>query len=624
MAGTSSREAFFRKLVRTGAVVALILMICVTFVIFFFDAWGYTALETGFRATDGSVDLRGYNLESGRPVKLRGEWTLMEGFYYGNDGDKLSRDRRGVALPVMDIDEAVYGGTYRLLVRTGARELPYMALYIPCNAEDFQVYLDGVHVSANNASALGGGFVFSKFLYYINFDASMADHEILVVTGKDPGESLFFRETVLLGSRIRITEHVVWVWGSSFFITGLLVAMVINSLVFMVLRPEHKMITRVTIFDNLLTLRVLLATTELFYLFYTITGADAVSARTMLNAQYVVLALAGIAGCFLSEHLFNSGKMSRFTKAVCLAFLVCILMFLVPIPGLNAFVKGIPMFAAYAGSMAITGWHAVKTLRRAPSTYNIVQVVKTIYIGSVVCFDLLVLNGLSFNFRYLIYLYIAFLLAHVVMRLLDNNNSYRMAEALNQNLERLVQERTAQLTLANRRLSEISIRDALTGAYNRLYFEHYMEELLAKDATHRGLLHMAIFDLDHFKTINDTYGHDAGDEVLIRMVQIVKENLAHGMTLARVGGEEFAIVMQGIPSVQALAGIERIREAVADEKRKIWTSASFGISQYRSGQNAKSLFREADQCLYAAKNAGRNCVRADFYAAMPDERTEKR
>ena len=183
-------------------------------------------------------------------------------------------------------------------------------------------------------------------------------------------------------------------------------------------------------------------------------------------------------------------------------------------------------------------------------------------------------------------------------------------------LEQRIDARTAELNRANRQLLEFSRRDALTGVFNRHWL---MESLqLGTHAEHRSVMASLIFiDVDHFKQFNDSLGHLAGDEALRIVAQAIGECAPADAVVARYGGEEFACLLFNIELPAAHAIAERIRveveqravQAPGKDPRHVTISAGVACSLLGSEDAAEQLLREADEAQYAAKRAGRNCVR---------------
>jgi len=166
-----------------------------------------------------------------------------------------------------------------------------------------------------------------------------------------------------------------------------------------------------------------------------------------------------------------------------------------------------------------------------------------------------------------------------------------------------------------RHLYEASVRDSLTGAFNREYLSERLKTEVAFAVRHRTETSLIMFDLDHFKRVNDTYGHQAGDAVLISVVQSVTQTLRAEDVLARYGGEEFAVSVRGIDMAGTKRLAERIREAnhreVAYKGQHVPISISVGcatLSECDDPPTVDGLIALTDKRLYAAKQAGRNRV----------------
>jgi diguanylate cyclase (GGDEF)-like protein len=163
------------------------------------------------------------------------------------------------------------------------------------------------------------------------------------------------------------------------------------------------------------------------------------------------------------------------------------------------------------------------------------------------------------------------------------------------------------------RLIEEASRDALTGLYNRAYFNRVVEKAIEHADRYRSDLSLVIFDLDHFKVINDTFGHQTGDDVLIQTAKIAGDLLRQSDTLVRWGGEEFAVLMPDTSLEAAVAVAERIRLALKTYVHPAagQVTASFGVSIRCRHEELLSFFTRVDQALYEAKESGRDqvCVR---------------
>ncbi|MCQ3014873.1 diguanylate cyclase [Pseudomonas tremae] len=160
-------------------------------------------------------------------------------------------------------------------------------------------------------------------------------------------------------------------------------------------------------------------------------------------------------------------------------------------------------------------------------------------------------------------------------------------------------------------LRELSVTDVLTGAYNRRYFQDRMQAELKRVDRHGGHLSIIMLDIDHFKRINDRFGHAAGDQVLKAISEKISHRLRSDDVFCRLGGEEFMVVCPGTRGAQAyqlaLSLREELRNQVIEGVDHVVT-ASFGIASLRAGEGIDAMLLRADSGVYAAKQAGRDRV----------------
>jgi len=155
--------------------------------------------------------------------------------------------------------------------------------------------------------------------------------------------------------------------------------------------------------------------------------------------------------------------------------------------------------------------------------------------------------------------------------------------------------------------------DALTGVHNKRHFDENLR--IATSAGHSGILSLIVLDIDHFKKVNDTHGHMAGDAVLCATANVVKQTASADYLFARVGGEEFAVLCPSTTLAVAKACAEKIRVAVAAnlptfEEKSLPVTVSLGVAEFKPGsdESAETLYGRADEKLYQAKDSGRNRV----------------
>lgn len=168
-----------------------------------------------------------------------------------------------------------------------------------------------------------------------------------------------------------------------------------------------------------------------------------------------------------------------------------------------------------------------------------------------------------------------------------------------------------ELQLVNAQLSNLATTDTLTGAWNRRHFEQELQRELIQSQRYGEPLSLLMFDIDHFKDVNDRYGHPVGDTVLVGLTRLVQRNLRAADTLARWGGEEFVIMMPHCDADEAAGLAEKLRALLAlhpfESVEQV--TASFGVAQCRPDDSPESWLKRADLALYQAKAEGRNAVR---------------
>ncbi len=211
---------------------------------------------------------------------------------------------------------------------------------------------------------------------------------------------------------------------------------------------------------------------------------------------------------------------------------------------------------------------------------------------------------------------LSFALAHrIVLLTADRERLQRealvTARRAEQELEATVAWRTRELALANAELENtlatlerVAATDRLTGAWNRRWFETAAQGEIERASRHAMPLSLLLFDVDHFKAVNDRLGHAGGDEALVALADLVAENIRGSDSLTRWGGEEFVVLVPQteLAGATALAG-KAVRASSARRiPVRVW-SASVGVAQYRPGQRLEDFIGAADAALYRAKAA---------------------
>jgi diguanylate cyclase (GGDEF)-like protein len=176
-------------------------------------------------------------------------------------------------------------------------------------------------------------------------------------------------------------------------------------------------------------------------------------------------------------------------------------------------------------------------------------------------------------------------------------------------ITRELEKKNAALSEALQTIKRIMNVDPLTGLLNRRAFFPLLKKFLAFAKRHQLPLSCIMTDIDHFKAVNDTYGHEMGDTVLKKFARLLKNSTRQEDILGRFGGEEFVLILPNTPGGAALETAERMRKNLERMKFKGLkgsVTASFGIAERRSGDDEKSIVKRADDALYVAKGGGRN------------------
>ena len=171
-------------------------------------------------------------------------------------------------------------------------------------------------------------------------------------------------------------------------------------------------------------------------------------------------------------------------------------------------------------------------------------------------------------------------------------------------------ERNRQLQELADRLEHLAVTDALTGAFNRRRFDELVRGELERTRRYGSPLSLVLLDVDHFKRVNDTFGHDVGDAVLIELAALIRVLMRSVDSLARWGGEEFVVLTPGVGGAACVGFAERVRESLGAHvfPGAGHVAASFVVAEYELGDTEHTLFSRADSALYLAKERGRDRV----------------
>ena len=201
---------------------------------------------------------------------------------------------------------------------------------------------------------------------------------------------------------------------------------------------------------------------------------------------------------------------------------------------------------------------------------------------------------------------------------LISNKLYENSKKLlliNEQLERRIADKTQLLVVANQALTVLSFHDQLTGLYNRRFLETRLMTEIERAKRYDKSFSVLLLDIDHYKSINDTLGHEAGDCVLQKISHCIQHNIRSEDIASRYGGDEFIVILLDVNSKQALQYADRLQHAVEtldiyyNQQLLEQVTLSIGVAMYpMHGKEKSELIKSADASLYIAKNSGRNKV----------------
>ncbi len=205
-----------------------------------------------------------------------------------------------------------------------------------------------------------------------------------------------------------------------------------------------------------------------------------------------------------------------------------------------------------------------------------------------------------------------------IAELLARDGTLRSENVALDHRMKMLEREITEMHARNRALAEASSRDSLTGLYNRWYIVDKIEAEMNRALRHGSPMSVLMIDIDHFKTVNDSFGHSAGDTVLQAMGQVLRESCRVYDIPGRYGGEEFCLLLPETKIDKTMPVAERIRRKVASTpflcgQTPVHVTASVGVAGLENVPDeglygASSLIERADRALYAAKNGGRNRV----------------
>lgn len=620
------KDIKFEKIMVVTMVVAIAVLILN--VIVFYSAIGESYDRDSGNVLNGYIDISDRNITESAPVELIGEWNYYPGVYIYDDivdYNLLHTENQYIGVPIKDLSEAGGTATYKIKIKLDITqgEIDDIVVSIPFATEETRVFINGSYVSGSLSEKDWYGFSTEtcNYAFSEHYKPNLEYQEILISVNEDAQNTDLYNRIVSIAHK----ESIVAIEKLSYMLQSILLGMMITSMVvgvlYIVMLPTYSTLTFLNLFDIVLMAHIFFNLTDIPLILlsilpsamrdYIIRGIDLGS---LFGAFYV--------GNILTGFLFDPEKKAPkiFRTPMNLMYLVLVVVFAIYPKSLTQTTLISVLLVMSLSAVGLVSRFLVVFKAKKFDKYTTLHFIKSLFLIVISGIDCLTINLTTRPESIILLGYMLFFIVHLVARVFEHRISYLDVERVNKNLEEIVEERTRRLTEANEVLKNLSVQDALTKAYNRLFFEEKLHGIFRdiKEGTCDIIcMHMCVFDLDNFKSINDTYGHAVGDEQLIETVQLLKLVVDEDVPVCRIGGEEFALLFIDYEDKRVLEVVEDAR--VALEKLSIKdgrTTGSFGVAKYYEGDVAKDLFTRTDDCLYNAKENGKNHIVYDFDKTM--------
>jgi diguanylate cyclase (GGDEF)-like protein len=571
-----------------------------------------------YEARNGVLDLRSWN--SSDRISLSGEWEyypdqiLLPSDLKGERGSSLYS-----VIPGVWKDKAFGSATYRLKVLLPA-EHSTLAFETSTVSTEFSLYADGKPVvSAGRVSSIEANAIPQFLPQVTRADLDGPESELVFQVSNyhyrigGPWRTIWIGDESVLRRRAALR--------SLFFIflTGAIASIGVYHFIIYCFRREEKQFLFFSLFCFFVSFRILVSGGYFLSLVF-----PSIDFTLLVRLEYLSLCFCLASFSFFVRSVLTedtSISMERVT-----AFVTGVFSLFIAVTPVRIFTWSV--YAIYAFMGILVFWMVIAVVRalrhkRAGALafcaggliLLVVSINDILYASFIVRIGpLLPLGLLFFIFIQAILLSKRFTIVFSTVKEMSEELS-----SLNRNIEGKVEERTHELKVEYDRIRDVSVKDALTGCYNRRYIHDQLPKAIESAVRHGSALSIIIGDIDYFKSVNDMFGHLAGDKVLIAVSSIIDSSLRKNIDWAgRFGGEEFIIVLPETTPVVAGIVAERIRSRcvgseIAFEDKTLTFTASFGVSgfsraTFAHGVTSETLFKSADTALYNAKRSGRNRV----------------
>jgi len=583
------------------------------------------------KVENGVIDLRSWDFEKSGPVNLNGDWKFIWKHLILPQNRELITDHLYVPKNWVETTQSGVSigpegfGTYSLIFRLSKLDQP-VAFYLPIMAHASSIWINGKHmyragqVSDNKETMVPG---ISRDVVVVNTPAESL--ELIIQVSNFVHNAGGIETSFLFGLKDQITEARTRNIFIEAFLSGSLVlaAILYFLLALLFLKRRAALLFAAICFD--IALRGMLTGEQLLYTLFPTLSWELEYKLEYLTAFSLAVPLIAL---FIYD-LFPHPKSKHFLTAIFgTSFLCGLFIILTPVHTFSGFLLEFEILlllqAIYIAFLLITA--IINRLQGSGILFSGGIILLLTAISDIMFYQQLIdigpLAAIGFWF---------FLLSQAFAFTIQFKTNFKKLMQISSNLEWQVGERTRNLSKANEKLKEeiknkeeiekklltISRTDPLTGIDNRYRFNETLDEEISRVNRYGGALSVIMFDIDHFKLVNDTFGHDVGDRVLVNIAHLVENMIRDIDSFARWGGEEFIILTPNNDIDGATLLAERIRRTIElNDFTPVKTlTSSFGVIQYNKNEEKTSFFKRVDEALYAAKYQGRNRV-----VSLPDEK----
>lgn len=567
---------------------------------------------------NGAINLATHVTEN--PVlSLDGEWLVFDDLYFDGATASVSgiEPSSSVVFPIHTLTEAQGTKTYEIKIKYDFDNdyFENCKLSIPFAVDSINVFMNGNRVQPYVPLISTNGTRTQETMYDINefLEKDENYQELLISVNPNGDETSLFRRGVKYGTteEVMMLERVLN--STESMSVGMMLVIMAIGYIYIWQVPTYSSFTFINIFDTLIMLHIFFNMGSSAQTFTNSVIPGNFGDMSIVSLDYLFLFFAGAAGNILGDTLYNQNKLINKIYLLPLTIAYAVLGFYFMIFPTHFDNFGVPVLMVLLLLTVIGIIKKYIALRKFESVnwYMKFHFVKTMYLGVVIFFDVITLLNPKRDYMLILAGYSVFLFIHLIVRAFAYKMQYSEVEKLNIHLEATVLERTKQLVEKNKMLERLTVIDPLTGVFNRLHFENILIDSIENYKSFKEInsLYLCVFDLDNFKSINDTFGHTVGDEQLIELSKVATKEVPEDVVISRIGGEEFTLLFKNYNDDKVLQVVENLRLKIEElSKKEGRTTSSFGIAKAKYTDDRKSLFINADNCLYQSKKNGRNRI----------------